>query len=281
MKKDLLTRFLIEESSIRGNIINLDKSLSNLTNSLKIPQTIMQSFVEIITACPMLTATLKIEGGLILQIQGNKDLKLIVAESDNHFNIRGTIKINQKTKLPFTKLVQDAIFVLTIIHKDQKTPYQGIIDVRSGSVKQMIEDYLTQSMQVKSKIFFYQKNSKSYAIFFQELPHKNDDHRIKTEKLWKTLEELECSILENAPEKVLEYLFPHEQIQLFENHPVKFKCSCSEEKIYKTISLLKTKDVFESLENNKMEMVCEYCQKKYTVTRADVEAIFSKNQALN
>ena len=172
MKSDLITRFIINNSSIRGNIIRIKNSLGELKKSLNIPEQLTSSFNEIITVCPMLAATLKFEGGLILQIQGKKSLKLIIAESDNDFKIRGTIKLSEHTKESFRDLIQDAIVALTVIHKDQKTPYQGIIEVGSGEIKAMIEHYLTQSMQIKSKVFFHQTKNESFGVLFQELPHE-------------------------------------------------------------------------------------------------------------
>ena len=109
MKTDLITRFVINNSSIRGNIIRIKNSLAELKKSLAIPEQIASSFNEIVTVCPMLAATLKFEGGLILQIQGKKSLKLIIAESDNDFKIRGTIKLTENTKETFQDLIQDAI----------------------------------------------------------------------------------------------------------------------------------------------------------------------------
>ncbi len=102
MKTDLITRFVINNSSIRGNIIRIKNSLAELKKSLAIPEQIASSFNEIVTVCPMLAATLKFEGGLILQIQGKKSLKLIIAESDNDFKIRGTIKLTENTKEIFS-----------------------------------------------------------------------------------------------------------------------------------------------------------------------------------
>ena len=170
MKTDVITRFVINNSSIRGNIIRIKNSLAQLKKSLAIPEQMASSFNEIVTVCPMLAATLKFEGGLILQIQGKKSLKLIIAESDNDFKIRGTVKFTENTKDSFQDLIQDAIVALTVIHKDQKTPYQGIIEVGSGEIKAMIEHYLTQSMQIKSKVFFHQTNTESFGVLFQELP---------------------------------------------------------------------------------------------------------------
>jgi redox-regulated HSP33 family molecular chaperone len=282
MQNDLLNRFLIKNSPIRGNIIKIQNSLEQLKTSLEIPKQIEEAFTQIITVCPMLAGTLKFDGGLILQIQGKKDLKLMIAESDNQFNIRGTLKLNQKTEKSFEELIKDAIFALTIVHKDQKAPYQGIIEIGSGNVKDMIEYYLTQSMQLKSKVFFYQTSTVSYGVLFQELPHENEDERFKSEKLWATINQIEISSLHNSPSKFLGDLFPDEDIQIYEEHLVNYKCSCCQEKIFKTISLINPDEIYASLKNDVVEMVCEYCQKKYLVTKNEIDIIFKKNsQILN
>jgi redox-regulated HSP33 family molecular chaperone len=229
----------------------------------------------------MLAATLKFEGGLILQIQGKKSLKLIIAESDNDFKIRGTIKLTENTKDSFQDLIQDAIVALTVIHKDQKTPYQGIIEVGSGEIKTMIEHYLTQSMQIKSKVFFHQTNTESFGVLFQELPHENEEQRLITESLWNDINLIRPDTLSDGHEKFLKNIFSENDVQIFEEHPVEHECSCNQEKIYKTISLIKENEIYSSIQNNCIEMVCEYCQKKYTVTKEEINIIFNKTQRLN
>lgn len=281
MKSDLITRFIINNSSIRGNIIRIKNSLSELKKSLTIPEQLTSSFNEIITVCPMLAATLKFEGGLILQIQGKKSLKLIIAESDNDFKIRGTIKLSEHTNESFRDLIQDAIVALTVIHKDQKTPYQGIIEVGSGEIKAMIEHYLTQSMQIKSKVFFHQTKNESFGVLFQELPHENEEQKVITESLWNDIDLINSNALSDGPEQFLKNIFTQNDVQIFEEHAVQYECSCNQEKIYKTISLIQENEIYSSIKDDCIEMVCEYCHKKYTVTKEEIDIIFNKNQRLN
>lgn len=281
MKSDLITRFIINNSSIRGNIIRIKNSLGELKKSLTIPEQLTSSFNEIITVCPMLAATLKFEGGLILQIQGKKSLKLIIAESDNDFKIRGTIKLSEHTNESFRDLIQDAIVALTVIHKDQKTPYQGIIEVGSGEIKAMIEHYLTQSMQIKSKVFFHQTKNESFGVLFQELPHENEEQKVITESLWNDIDLINSNALSDGPEQFLKNIFTQNDVQIFEEHGVQYECSCNQEKIYKTISLIQENEIYSSIKDDCIEMVCEYCHKKYTVTKEEIDIIFNKNQRLN
>src|SRR6056300_1931972 len=281
MKTDLITRFVINKSSIRGNIIRIKNSLAKLKKSLAIQEQIASSFNEIVTVCPMLAATLKFEGGLILQIQGKKSLKLIIAESDNDFKIRGTIKLTENTKESFQDLIQDAIVALTVIHKDQKTPYQGIIEVGSGEIKAMIEHYLTQSMQIKSKVFFHQTKTESFGVLFQELPHENEEQKLITESLWNDIDLIMSATLSDGPEQFLKNIFSQNDVQIFEEHSVLYECSCNQEKIYKTISLIQENEIYSSIKDDCIEMVCEYCHKKYTVTKEEIDIIFNKTQRLN
>ena len=281
MQSDLITRFIINNSSIRGNIIRIKNSLGELKKSLTIPEQLTSSFNEIITVCPMLAATLKFEGGLILQIQGKKSLKLIIAESDNDFKIRGTIKLSEHTNESFRDLIQDAIVALTVIHKDQKTPYQGIIEVGSGEIKAMIEHYLTQSMQIKSKVFFHQTKNESFGVLFQELPHENEEQKVITESLWNDIDLINSNALSDGPEQFLKNIFTQNDVQIFEEHAVQYECSCNQEKIYKTISLIQENEIYSSIKDDCIEMVCEYCHKKYTVTKEEIDIIFNKNQRLN
>ena len=281
MKTDLITRFVINNSSIRGNIIRIKNSLAELKKSLAIPEQIASSFNEIVTVCPMLAATLKFEGGLILQIQGKKSLKLIIAESDNDFKIRGTIKLTENTKESFQDLIQDAIVALTVIHKDQKTPYQGIIEVGSGEIKAMIEHYLTQSMQIKSKVFFHQTKTENFGVLFQELPHENEEQKLITESLWNDIDLIKSDTLSDGPEQFLKNIFSQNDVQIFEEHLIEHECSCNQEKIYKTISLIQENEIYSSIKDDCIEMVCEYCQKKYTVTKEEIDIIFNKTQRLN
>lgn len=281
MKSDLITRFIINNSSIRGNIIRIKNSLGELKKSLTIPEQLTSSFNEIITVCPMLAATLKFEGGLILQIQGKKSLKLIIAESDNDFKIRGTIKLSEHTNESFRDLIQDAIVALTVIHKDQKTPYQGIIEVGSGEIKAMIEHYLTQSMQIKSKVFFHQTKNESFGVLFQELPHENEEQKVITESLWNDIDLINSNALSDGPEQFLKNIFTQNDVQIFKEHAVQYECSCNQEKIYKTISLIQENEIYSSIKDDCIEMVCEYCHKKYTVTKEEIDIIFNKNQRLN
>ena len=281
MKSDLINRFVVNKSSIRGNIIRIKNSLADLKKSLAIPKQLESSFNEIVTVCPMLAATLKFEGGLILQIQGKKSLKLIIAESDNDFKIRGTFKLSENSKESFQDLIQDAIVALTVIHKDQKTPYQGIIEVGSGDIKSMIEHYLNQSMQIKSKVFFHQTNTESFGVLFQELPYENEEQKLITESLWNNIDLIKSNTLSDGPEQFIKNILSQNDVQIFEEHPVQHKCSCNQEKIYKTISLIHENEIYSSIKDDCIEMVCEYCQKKYTVTKEEIDIIFNKTQRLN
>ena len=182
MQKDYISRFTIKGTSIRGNIIQLDESIKKLNNNLKPVSQYEKPFFELLTVCPMLAATMKFEGALILQIQGKKNLKLMIAESDHKFNIRGTLKTkDSNTDEDFENSISDAIFALTVIQKKQKAPYQGIISITSNEIPLIVEHYLSQSMQTKSKIYISKTSAGYHGILFQDMPEYHVNEKQKSE----------------------------------------------------------------------------------------------------
>jgi redox-regulated HSP33 family molecular chaperone len=145
----------------------------------------------------------------------------------------------------------------------------------------MIEHYLTQSMQIKSKVFFHQTKTESFGVLFQELPHENEEQKLITESLWNDIDLFKSDNLSDGPKQFLKNIFSQNDVQIFEEHPVEHECSCNQEKIYKTISLIQENEIYSSIKNDCIEMVCEYCQKKYTVTKEEIDIIFNKTQRLN
>lgn len=283
MQKDYISRFTIKGTSIRGNIIQLDESIKKLNNNLKPVSQYEKPFFELLTVCPMLAATMKFEGALILQIQGKKNLKLMIAESDHKFNIRGTLKTkDSNTDEDFENSISDAIFALTVIQKKQKAPYQGIISITSNEIPLIVEHYLSQSMQTKSKIYICKTSAGYHGILFQDMPEYHVNEKQKSEMVWDIIHKFSNENFSGNFYEALKELLPDEEIEIYEKHPINFNCSCSDEKIRKTISLINKEEIYKSLKNEQLEMVCEYCQKKYQIKKTEIDFIFAENnQPLN
>lgn len=68
--RDCLHRFLFEHYPIRGHIVHLDASWRALLEHRDYPPVIRDTLGEAVAASVLLAATLKFEGQLSLQLQG-------------------------------------------------------------------------------------------------------------------------------------------------------------------------------------------------------------------
>ena len=68
---DQFQRFLFEDVGIRGGVGRLDRSWRNLLDQHEYPITVRDQLGQALAAVLLLASTIKLEGSLILQVQGD------------------------------------------------------------------------------------------------------------------------------------------------------------------------------------------------------------------
>lgn len=278
-EKDVLRRFLFDGIAIRGEWLNLTHSWQAAKQHHPYPEVVMQLLGEALAAATLLSATIKFEGHLILQIQGDGALKSLVAQSTNKKQIRGWARCEGKpsaTHLP--ELLGNGRMVLTIEpHKGE--PYQGIVPLIGERLENAVETYFSQSEQLKTRLWLFANENQAAGLLIQELPAQpNSD----TQEDWTRIEALANTIrkdeLLTLPcAEVLHRLFHEEPVRLFDAEPISFKCHCSVEKIEKTLLSLGRATIDEILQDQgDITVDCEFCGRQYQFDKVDIEQIFSK-----
>ena len=72
-------------------------------------------------------------------------------------------------------------------------------------------------------------------------------------------------------------LFSDEPVRLFSEHPLRFECSCSEDRVAKALLLLGRDDIDDVLDeqDGHIEVACEFCNRKYVFDRPGAMALFA------
>lgn len=94
---DTLHHFIFENTAnqpmpIRGNLVRLNHTYAQVLQHQTLPAVLKNALGELMAASALLTATLKMDGALVLQIQSKGALKLLVVECNSDLNIRATAK---------------------------------------------------------------------------------------------------------------------------------------------------------------------------------------------
>jgi molecular chaperone Hsp33 len=286
--KDTLHRFIFEDTDIRGNYVKLNHTIEEATQHQALPQNIHIALGELMIASSLLASTLKLDGSLTLQIQTNGPLKLLIAECNENLGIRGTVKWNGPIEsIAPIDLIKEGHFIITLIQKNAKTPYQGIVPMEGNSISELLENYMLRSEQIQTKLWIHSQENIFHGILIQKLPFNSsaealdhdamistwEDIAMSADKSFKTIHpELEAS-------KILQTIFSSETIRLFDPSYPNFACSCSKKSVENMLRLIGKKEC-ESIieEQSSITIHCDFCNECYKYSEDEVEFIFNESE---
>jgi molecular chaperone Hsp33 len=273
-QQDLLRRFLFEELGVRGLWVRLATSWQTAQQHQHCPGNVQLQLGQALTAVVLLSATIKFNGSMILQVQGDGPLKTLVAQATHDRKIRGLIRSSDAvTTQSLQEMFGEGRLVLTV-DSENAHPYQGIVPLQGDNLAEALETYFAQSEQLNTRLWLFANETHAAGLLLQELPvHGNDKagwERI--EMLASTVTERE--MLELDCEGLLYRLFNEEKVRLFDGEAVEFGCSCSRQKIENALRIFGRKELESVLdERGHIEVNCEFCNKHYQFDRIDVEQL--------
>lgn len=282
---DRLFRFIIENTHVRGEMVHLDASWQAVLQRANYPEVIRTQLGEALAACVLLTATIKFEGVLILQIRGDGPLHLLVAQATSEGAIRGIARWHDEVPAGnLHAIFGNAQMVITIEppkHKTGVAPYQGIVTLEGEKLGHAIENYFRQSEQLSTRLWLAADAQTCGGFLLQELPGATPDTDAwpRTTQLADTLTSDE--ILHLPATAVLHRLFHEENVRLFDAEPVCFRCSCSRQRIDAILLSMGADDSRQILqEQGKVSIDCEFCNAHYDYDAVDIDALFAGQPGL-
>jgi len=275
---DQLHRFIFENNPIRGNIVHLDNTFNTALQHQKLPPILRQALGELMVASILLAATLKMQGALVLQVQGKGPISLLVVECTDTLNIRATAKWSGDLEdQSFGELVGDGRFFITLDPKDGKQAYQGIVPVEGDNISEVLQNYMQRSEQIETRIWLACDGKSAAGMLLQKLPDQPEqdvDVWTRASYLAETVKDSELLTL--PAEILLKRLFNEEDIRLFPEQLVKFQCSCSRTSVGNMLKMLGEEEVNSIIEERgNVEIICDFCNADYIFDKVDVEQLLS------
>lgn len=276
---DSLWRFLFESTGIRGNLVHLDASWRAVLDTHAYPESVRALLGEALAGVSLLTATLKFEGSLILQVQGPGPLRTLVAQASSARTLRGLARWSEEQEVPSGGPLRERFgegqLVLTI-ETAQSEPYQGIVALEGEHLAEAIERYFSDSEQLPTRLWLAANGERAAGLLLQRLPgaHTEDEDWARVGHLAATLSTSE--LLGLPADALLHRLFHEEAVRLFEPEPLAFRCGCSRARIEDTARLLGAEEI-ESIiaEQGELRVTCEFCNRDYRFDPVDARAIFA------
>lgn len=283
---DTLNRFLFDNHAIRGEITHLEQTYQAILDNHTYPVAVQKVLGELLVITSLLTATLKFEGDIAVQLQGDGPLSLAVVNGNDQQQLRGVARVKSDiaNNATLKEMVGNGYIVITITPKNGER-YQGIVGLESDTLIGCIENYFMQSEQLPTRLFIktgvYDNKPVAAGILLQVLPGNENtvDSFEHLSTLTGTITRDE--LFELSTEEILYRLYNQEQVRLFETHNVTFKCGCSRERCEESLMTLPANEIDQMLEEDggKIDIHCDYCGKHYVFDTIDIAQIRAKQHS--
>ncbi len=277
---DQLQRFIFDDYQIRGEIAQAHNSFNEIIKKHNYSPEVENIVGELLIATCLLTATLKFEGKIAVQLQGDGPLNLAVINANQDLQLRGTARAEgDTTGLSFKQLTGKGHLMITVTPDDGER-YQGIVELRKESLSECLEDYFEQSEQLATRIILHASNTdkaQAAGLLLQTLPAVAESHEEEFQHvsaLASTVKEDELYTLAN--DELLYRLYHQETVRLFEAAAISFKCSCSKERCLSSLASIAPEEILDLLnENGAIDMHCEYCASDYHFEVDDLQILLN------
>lgn len=281
MNSDNLFRFLFQNRNVRGELVHLADSLDQMLLHHNYPLPVKQLLAELVAATSLLTATLKLDGDIAVQIQGDGPVRFAAVNGTDQQQFRGVVRMQAEISGDsFRDLIGEGYLLVTITPK-QGERYQGIIPLSGDSLTSTLEAYFAQSEQLPTRLYLYTDlqaaRCRAAGFMLQVLPVDQQKAKADFEDLVVLSDTLTQDEIFSLPtEQLLYRLFHQEEVELFAPQPVSFVCGCSKEKCASAIISLGRDVINEHIAEGKLDINCEYCNTTYHFSPDDLTTLLEK-----
>lgn len=291
--RDCLHRFLFEHYPIRGHLVHLDASWRALLERRQYPEAIRDTLGEAVAASVLLAATLKFDGTLSLQLQGQGPMHLMLAQCSSELGVRAVARYRENVDdRNLAVLSGEGNLSVTLENADLSQRYQGVVPLSGSRLAECLQGYFENSEQLPTRLWLHASERGVSGMLLQRLPVSSLDQRpgagsekrpnaAEIEDAWRRVQILGDTLkpeeLEALSDRtILRRLFAEDDVRLFEPAPVFFRCRCSRDRVVGMLRALGAEELRSLIaERGKVEVHCDFCNRGYEFDAVDVEHFLS------
>jgi molecular chaperone Hsp33 len=292
-KDDLVAAFQIEGWPVRGRVVRLGAAVDEILTRHSYPEPVANLLGEACALAALVGSSLKIEGRLIVQAQGDGPVSYVVCDYDSEGSLRGycrydearVAEVSQGFARPGARtLLGEGVFVMTIDQGPDTERYQGVTPIEGETLALCAERYFDQSEQTPTRVRLavgQLQTDQGFAwraggMLLQNIAE--DDARGSTLDVWERAQALFETLGEDElidplvpPEVLLYRLFHEDGVRLEAARPLKAFCRCSEDRIRGVLKSFTPEERADMVEaDGAIKVTCEYCSRVYAIPPEDV-----------
>ena len=290
---DAVVNFQIDGRPVRGRLATLGPgSLDPILKRHDYPTEVARLLGEALVLASLVGSSLKFEGKLLVQAEGDGVISMLVGEYSTNGNVRAYARfdrarwekleqINKGARPHIPQLFGRGALGLIIVHDDPSMqPYQGIVPLEKGTLAECAEVYFNSSEQIPTQL--------KLAVGELSVPGEGtswrgggaviqqvagDDKRGSTDDAWETAQALFATLTDEeiidpsmTTNQLLFRLFHEDGVRVETSRDVVDACSCNEERLVSTLSSMPDEQLRELVEpDGALAIDCQFCSRKYKV----------------
>jgi len=292
---DLAAAFQIEGWPVRGRIVRLGQTIDAILSAHAYPEPVAALLGEACALAALVGSSLKFEGRLIVQAQGDGPVRYVVADYDTNGHMRGYCRFDEAEVAAASQgfarpgarsLLGQGVFVMTLDRGPDFERTQGITPIEGESLSLAAEHYFQQSEQIPTRVRLAVGSVvtdegvgwRAGGALIQLIA--GDEARGSTEEAWdrsralfQTLADDELLDPTITPEILLFRLFHEDGVRLEDARPLVAQCRCSRERIAGVLTSFDAAERADMVEaDGKIRVTCEYCATVYELEPEEVAA---------
>jgi len=291
---DSLLPFQLDKADIRGRFVRLDGALNRILSQHNYPEPVAMMVAEAVVLTALIGQTIGFKAKLSLQIRGNGPIRLIATDyfaptaEGEAGQVRAYASFDENRVShadPFSQIGK-GMFAVLIDQGTGQAPYQGITPLDAGTLARCAETYFAQSEQLPTRFSVRLSKGKSWraaGLVLQHMPKASPlkvvaepvDVEADAENwnratiLLESVKQAEMIGPKVSPTELLFRLFHEDTPRVYDPQPVRFGCTCSEEKVRQSMSIYSVKDIATmTTDAGTLTADCQFCGAHYVLDPA-------------
>ena len=290
--EDKIIKALAHKGKISITCANTTKLVEEARKTHDLSPVATAAFGRLLTIASIMGNEMKNQKDkLTVQVKGNGPIGTMLVTSNNIPQVKGYVgephvdlPLNEFGKLDVGEAVGYEGYINVIKDIGLKEPYIGVSPLVSGEIAEDFANYFVNSEQRQSAValgVLVDRNGVKSAggYLITPMPDATEEEISKVEQAIFKAGAMSKMLDENLSlEEIAKKVTGDEKIEILEdNITPEYKCDCSKEHMKDALISIGKKDLEEILkEDGKAELMCHFCNKKYTFTKEELEEMIEE-----
>ena len=288
--------FLVRTISIDGSLTAMAIDSTDIVSEMQrihnTSKVCSAALGRTLTAASLMGSALKGRDDTVtVRFNGNGKAGSVIAVSDSQGNVRGCIgeprvdlPLNAKGKLDVASAIGTDGFLTVIKDLGLKEPYIGQVPIATGEIAEDITSYFAVSEQIPTVcglgVLVNPETEEiicSGGFIIQLLPTAGEDTIEKVEKCLEEIEPVTTMLAKGmTPEEICRTVLSDFELDILDTASPVYRCNCSKQRVEAALISTGEPALREMAEDEKTEVTCHFCNKKYTFSSEEILNLISK-----